>query len=293
MFRLAWLLLLLPPFLGLATAHPASAQESRRYQLTERLTLWVLVDSLRDSDLGDVFPGQDKVFSQIVPSGRAPSAILAFLLQGPDSAVLIDAGLGTGAIEKALAGTGLAPEDITLVLLTHLHGDHVGGLMVDGRRTFPRARIRLAREERDFWLSEANLAAFPERRANFELVRQILPAYGDAVSTFEFGAEVAPNLTALAAKGHTPGHTAYLLDTGREKMLFWGDLVHAAALQFPRPDMSPRYDHDPSAAAATRLEFLERTSKEGLVVAGAHLPFPGLGRVNKADGPSFVFTPLD
>ena len=289
---LRFLCLFILSLLILSSSLPALAQEPHKYQLTEHITLWVLADSVSEADLKDIFPGQDKIFSEHVPSGLAPSAILAFLLQSPEATVLIDAGRGNGAVEKALAKTGLAPEDITMVLLTHLHGDHLGGLMTDGRRTFPRAQVRLAREENDFWLSEANGAKFPALQANFELARQILPAYGDAVRTFEFGTEVAPGLVSVPAKGHTPGHTAYLLDTGQEKILFWGDLINAAALQFPRPDLSPRYDLDPSAAAATRLEFLEMTAREGLIVAGAHLPFPGLGKVTTTP-PSFAFTPWE
>lgn len=274
-----------------AATVPALAQEHHKYQLSPELTLWVLVDSRRDMNLEDVFPGREGIFKQYVPSGSAPSSILAFLLKSPEATVLIDAGLGGGTLEKALAGTGLAPEDISLILLTHLHGDHIGGLMAEGRPAFPKAKIRLAREERDFWLSEAGLAKFPDRQANFELARRTLAAYGDAVETFEFGAEVAPGLTSVAALGHTPGHTVYLLDAKPEKVLFWGDLIHAAALQFPRPDLSPRYDFDPEAAAKTRLEFLERVDREGLVVAGAHLPLPGLGRVKAGPTPSFIFTP--
>jgi len=278
-----------------AAAVPSLAQESRQHQISEQTTLWVLADSLRDSNLGDVFPGREEIFKQYVPSGSAPSSILAFLLKSQEAVVLIDAGLGGGNLEKALAGTGFAPEDISLILLTHLHGDHIGGLMADGRPVFSKAKIRLARLERDFWLNEANLAKFPDRQANFELARRNLNAYGPAVETFEFGAEVAPGLTALAALGHTPGHTAYLLTAGPEKILFWGDLIHAAGLQFPRPDLSPRYDLDLAVAAKTRLEFLERVDREGLIAAGAHLPFPGLGRVKAVPGatPSFTFTPRE
>jgi glyoxylase-like metal-dependent hydrolase (beta-lactamase superfamily II) len=281
-------------FMVLASAGPAAAQENNRmFKLTDQLTLWVLVDSLRDMDLGDVFPGQDEVFKKYAPSGSTPSPILAFLLRSPEGAVLIDAGLGGGAVEKVLKEIGVAPEEISLVLLTHLHGDHLGGLMVDGRLIFPKAQIRLSREEHDFWLDEANVAEYPDRRGNFDLARQILPAYGDRVKPFEFGEKIALGLTALAALGHTPGHTVYFLEA--EQMLFWGDLIHAAALQFTRPDISPRYDLDPEAAAATRLEFLELSVKDGLVVAGAHLPFPGLGRVTAAPGEAsaFVFTPLE
>ena len=287
--RFLFLLLLI---LGLAG--PAAARENyRMYKLSDQFTLWVLAASLRDMDLGDVFPGRSEVFTKHVPSGSAPASILAFLLRGPEEAVLIDAGLGDGAVEKILGEIGVAPEEISTVLLTHLHGDHVGGLMVDDRKIFPRAQIRLAREEYDFWLDEANPAKYPDRRANFDLARQILSAYGEAVKPFEFGEKIAPGLTATAALGHTPGHAVYMLEA--EKMLFWGDLIHAAALQFPRPDVSPRYDFDPEAAAATRLKFLELCAREGLIVAGPHLPFPGLGRVTAAttEGEAFTFMPWD
>jgi glyoxylase-like metal-dependent hydrolase (beta-lactamase superfamily II) len=280
-------------FLMSAAAVPALAQEHRKYQRSPQWTLWVLVDSLRDMNLGDVFPGQEEIFKQYSPSGSAPASILAFLLKSPETAVLIDTGLGVGNLEKALAGTGVAPEDISLVLLTHMHGDHIGGLLAEGRPAFPKAKIRLARAERDFWLNEANPAKFPGLTANFELARRTLSAYGAEVETFEYGAEILPGLTAVAALGHTPGHTAYLLFTKPRRVLFWGDLIHAAELQFPLPDLSPRYDLDPVAAAKTRLEFLERADREGLVVAGAHLPFPGVGSVKAGPGgeaPSFAFT---
>ena len=283
-------------FLILFSACPALAQEHHRYQLEEDLTLWALADSRRDCDLGDVFPGQDEIFNRYVPSGRAPAGIMAFLLRGPEATILIDAGMGNGTLAKALEETGVAPEDISLVLLTHLHGDHLGGLMTDDRQTFPNAQIRLAREENDFWLDEASSAKFPDRQANFDLARKILPAYGAKVRPFELGSgEVAPGLTAVAAVGHTPGHTTYLLSTGKGKILFWGDLIHAAALQFPRPDLNPRYDLDPAVAAATRLEFMNLAAREGLIVAGVHLPFPGLGRVTVVPGdkPSFAFVPWE
>ena len=285
-------LIMLLLILGLAS--PASAQENyRMYKLTDQLTLWVLAASPRDMDLADVFPGQNEVFTKYVPSGLAPSSILAFLLRAPEEAILIDAGLGDGAVEKILAEIGVAPEEISQVLLTHLHGDHVGGLMVDGRKTFPRAQIRLARAEHDFWLDEANPVKYPDRQANFDLARQILQAYGEAVKPFEFGEAIGLGLTAIAALGHTPGHTVYLLEA--EKILFWGDLIHAAALQFPRPDVSPRYDFDPVAAAATRMEFLKLSVREGLTVAGPHLPFPGLGLVMAVAGEAsaFAFTPRE
>jgi len=279
-------------FLVLFSAGPALAQEHYKYQLGEQFTLWVLADSRRDFTLGDIFPGQEEVFSRYVPSGRAPASILGFLLRSPEATVLIDTGMGSGTLGQALAETGVAPEDISLVLLTHLHGDHLGGLVTDGRQTFPKAQVRLAKEENDFWLDEASPVKFPDRKANFDLARQVLAAYGEKVQPFEFGAEVTPGLTAVAATGHTPGHAVYLLSSGKEKILFWGDVLHAAALQFPRPDLSPVYDFDPAAAAATRLEVLTLAAKEGLIVAGAHLPFPGLGRVTAGPPPSFTFTPL-
>jgi glyoxylase-like metal-dependent hydrolase (beta-lactamase superfamily II) len=260
---------------------------------TEKFTVgkaevWAVADSTGDRDMS-VFIGASGVLKRYAPSGRAPSAIMTFLVKTEGETILIDAGLGEPSGERAsllMAGLeriGVAPEDITLVLITHMHGDHIGGLVRDGRKAFPSAHVLSARHEHDFWLGEKSAERFPDRKANIDLARRVFGIYGAASETFEFGALAAPGIRALDARGHTPGHTAFLLESGGEKILFWGDLVHAAALQFPRPDINARYDMIPEEAAVSRARFMEMAAAEKLPVAGGHLPFPGIGTVEKTE----------
>jgi glyoxylase-like metal-dependent hydrolase (beta-lactamase superfamily II) len=178
---------------------------------------------------------------------------------------------------------------VTLVLITHMHGDHIGGLLRDGQRAFPSARILSSRAERDFWIDLDSAARFPNRGGGFDMARRVFKAYSGSEETFEFGAVVAPGIRALDARGHTPGHTAFLLECGGESLLFWGDLAHAAALQFPRPDINASYDMDPAASAAARARFMEKAAAEKLTVAGSHLPFPGVGTVEKTGPESYLY----
>ncbi len=130
---------------------------------------------------------------------------------------------------------------------------------------------------------------FPERKANFDLAKRMMGMYDGKVDTFEFGEEVVPWVTAMDSRGHTPGHTAFLLESDGEKLLCVGDLLHSAALQFPRPDINGRFDMIPVLTKVARREFLSKAAWENLPIAGMHLPFPGIGTV-KADGPEgFAF----
>jgi glyoxylase-like metal-dependent hydrolase (beta-lactamase superfamily II) len=208
--------------------------------------------------------------------------------------ILVDAGYGgAGPGESLLADAmkkaGLAPEMVDLVLLTHMHGDHIAGLVENGRRVFPKAGVWASAPEADFWLSDK-----PGRgqKAHALLAQKVLAAYGtDFLPPFSFGQEVAPGITALDASGHTPGHTVFLLESGGQRLLIGGDLIHAAALQFPDPSASPTYDMDPVKAAEARKKYLEMAAKENIPLAGMHLPAPALGRVKQAPGGGFAFEP--
>jgi glyoxylase-like metal-dependent hydrolase (beta-lactamase superfamily II) len=261
----------------------------------EKATIWAIADSTGDRDM-NVFVGADPdVLKKYAPSGSSPSGIMAFLVRTGNETVLIDAGLGEPSGARAsqlldgLSQIGVEPKDVTLILITHMHVDHIGGLVRDGQKVFPSARILSSRIERDFWLSEESVARFPNRRSGFDMVRRILGTYAGAEGTFEFGTMVTPEIQALDARGHTPGHTAFLLECGGEKLLFWGDLAHAAALQFPRPDINASYDMDPVDAAASRALFMEKAAVEKLPIAGSHLPFPGVGTVEKIAPGSYRF----
>ncbi|MDR1874089.1 MAG: MBL fold metallo-hydrolase [Synergistaceae bacterium] len=277
----------------LITCGEALAAEAEKYRVemytVGEATVWAIADSTGDRER-TVFPSADPgVLDEYMPSGGSPSAIMAFLVKTENETLLVDTGFGALSGSNAsqlmggLAQVGVTPEGITLVLLTHMHTDHVGGLIWDSKKAFPAARVLSSRTERDFWLDEKLLDRFPDRRVNLEMVRNTFSMYGDAMQVFEYGDAVAPGITALDSHGHTPGHTSFLLESKGERMLFWGDLIHAAALQFPNPDINAVYDMNPEDAAAARANFMEKAAVEKFLIAGAHLPFPGVGTVEKAD----------
>lgn len=229
----------------------------------------------------------DAYISKLIPSGSAPASINVFLVKHNGNFILVDSGLGTqdSSLPLMLKKSGISPEQIDIVLLTHLHGDHIGGLSAGGRAAFPNAQVYVSRTEYDFWTGN-DIA--PQFKGTSELAEKHLSPYKTNLKTFDFGQEIIPGITALNAVGHTPGHTAYLLESGGEKLLFWGDTVHAAALQFINPEISASYDMNMPEAVSSRTALMSRAAKEKIPVAGAHLPFPGIGRIS-SDSNSFLY----
>lgn len=212
-------------------------------------------------------------------------SVNAFLIETADGLVLVDAGNGAirgpglGHLKAALASTGHRPLDVTTLLMTHMHGDHAAGLVDGGRAVFGNARLIVAAAERRFWDDEAGLNEM--QRTQLDVAQAGFAAYAERTSLVAPGREVAPGIEVVALPGHTPGHVGYLVGATR-KVLIWGDIVHVPALQMPRPEWYFRFDVDPELAIATRRRILERVAADDLTVAGAHLPFPGIGRVARA-----------
>ena len=229
-----------------------------------------------------------------MPRNSAPASVSVFAVKQGNSVVLIDAGYGAaGPGESALAANmakaGITPDMVSLVLLTHMHMDHIAGLLdKDGGRAFPKAKVLVSAPEAAYWL-RPDLKG--EKTANFELAANVEAAYGaDFLPPFAFNSVVAPGVTALDASGHTPGHTAFLVESEGQGLLVIGDLVHAAALQFPEPSASSSYDMDPVKAAAARAAYLSMAAEKKLPVAGMHLPYPPVGMVSTSDATKgFVF----
>ena len=272
----------------------AAAENVAEYSVG-KATVWAIADSKGDRD-ASVFPGADPdVISQYMPSGKCPSAIMTFLVKVESEIILIDTGLGASAGERAsqllegLNSIGVTTEEITKILITHMHGDHIGGLVKDGKKVFPSARVLSSSKERDFWLGEKSAELFPNYKSGIEMAQGIFELYGDAYETFEFDAEVAAGIRAIDARGHTPGHTLFMLESEGERLLFWADLTHAAALQFPRPDISASYDMNPEEAAAVRARYMEIAAVGKIPIAGIHLPFPGVGMVEKNAEGGYVY----
>ena len=192
----------------------------------------------------------------------------AFAGSGVDG-VLIDSGGGgfaptLGRLEQTMAEAGIDPASIAVLALTHTHQDHVQGLLTpDGRVLFPNLQaIVIAEAAVQSFLAEAQLARF------VPLLKPV--RHGDLV---------APRLSAVALPGHAPGHTGYAFDTGEDRFLFFGDIVHVPALQFGNPAFSWGYDDDQPTARVTRLQVFHAAAEAGTWIAGAHLGWPGIGRV--------------
>jgi glyoxylase-like metal-dependent hydrolase (beta-lactamase superfamily II) len=189
-----------------------------------------------------------------------------------------------GKLPSVLRAAGVTLDSIQTVILTHLHGDHCGGLVdAEGNASFPDAEIVLHRAESAYWL-ESNLDEVPDRKT-FEFIRQMLAPYAKRTRLIERG-EVVPGIHALPLPGHTPGHTGYRLGSGSSSVLIWGDIVHVPAVQSALPAAGTAMDVDPAVAVKTRRETFRRAAEEGFFVAGMHLEFPGLAQL-KAEGDGY------
>jgi glyoxylase-like metal-dependent hydrolase (beta-lactamase superfamily II) len=218
-----------------------------------------------------------------------------FAIERAGRLIVIDAGCGTttpGAGQQlaALRALGVAPADVDVALMTHLHRDHAAGLIdASGLAVFPHAELVVHRDDLDFWGDEATLAGLREsQKPDFAIATAVLHAYADRIRSVE-SEEVLPGVTAIPTPGHTPGHTAWLLDSHDERLLIWGDVVHLPVIQFARPEAGVVYDIDSPAAAATRRRVLDMAATERLLVAGVHLDFPCFGWVEARAGGGFSY----
>src|SRR5450830_95157 len=232
-----------------------------------------------------------------ITGANFPATVNAYLLKFGGKLVLVDTGSGgnwgppeLGHVLANLHAAGVQPAEIDFILITHLHADHVGGLVsASGAAVFPKAVVRVAQADSDFWLSEKIAAAAPpEARAFFTVARKSAAPYlkSGQWQPFKPGEIVAPGVEALAMPGHTPGHTGYQFSSNGQQLLVWGDVVHAVQVQMSHPEVAMAYDGDPKTAVADRQRLFARLASGNTLVAGAHLPFPGLGRV-KASGSNY------
>ncbi|WP_417667063.1 MBL fold metallo-hydrolase [Roseibium sp.] len=226
--------------------------------------------------------------------------INAFLLNTGDKLVLIDAGTSDkmgptlGHLSAALEAAGVTADQIDAVLITHMHPDHLFGVLKpDGTKAFPNAELILPETDYGFWFDDAALNAAPEAFKPFFLgARQAADAYKTSQTQYRGGNEILPGVTSVELPGHTPGHSGFRIESGTEGLLMIADSVHISSLQFARPDWGIAFDIDPARAADTRKKLLDQVSADGYLVAGSHLPFPGFGRVARA-GEAYRFVPAE
>jgi glyoxylase-like metal-dependent hydrolase (beta-lactamase superfamily II) len=225
-----------------------------------------------------------------------------FLVDTGKQLILVDAGAGAwfgggalGRLPGSLRTAGYTPEEVDVVLATHLHSDHIGGLTTqDGKRVFPNAEIYVAKAESDFWLSPEIAAKAPkEVQPFFQSAQAIAAPYIKAGKwhTFNGSETIVDGMQLVPLPGHTPGHTGYEFSSKGQKILFWGDTIHAPLLQLQHPEVTVVFDVDPTAAAATRNLLLTRLAHEDALIAGPHMLFPSMGRLRN-EGSGYNWEPV-
>jgi glyoxylase-like metal-dependent hydrolase (beta-lactamase superfamily II) len=256
----------------------------------------VLSDGTASRDLAKIMSKPDAVRAAYAAAHEplpVDLSINCYLIDTGAQKILVDTGAGelfgaaAGQLVANLRAAGYQPGDIDAVLLTHIHGDHSGGLSVGGKPVFPKAVVYVDQRDPAYWLSADQAAKAPEgRKATFAQSHQTVDPYVQArrLRTFDGATELFPGVRSLPEHGHTPGLTGYMIESQGQRLLLWGDVVHAAEVQFQDPSVTIDYDVDPALAVATRERVLQDAAQQGYLVGGAHLSFPGLGHVRADQG---------
>lgn len=229
------------------------------------------------------------------------TSINAFLINTGTALVLVDTGSGSffgpnagGRLQQSLQRAGYQPEQIDVVLLTHIHTDHSGGLMSGASRAFPNAVLQVHSREADFWLGRENKGKGEVDPKFFEEARAMVGPYQEAgkLKTFGNGDTLVPGIRAVPTPGHTPGHSAYVIESRGQRLVLWGDLMHFGSVQLREPSVTVAYDVDARAAAAQRARTFAEAARRGDLIGLAHMAFPGLGRLG-AEGRGYRWIPAN
>ncbi|NTX04473.1 MBL fold metallo-hydrolase [Myxococcus sp. CA040A] len=227
-------------------------------------------------------------------------SINAFLINTGTALVLVDTGVGGffgpgvgGQLQQSLQAAGYQPEQIDVVLLTHIHSDHSGGLMSGTRRAFPNAILQVHAREADFWLGREKARGQVDPKY-FEEARAMVEPYRVAgkLKTFGGGDSIVPGIRVMPTAGHTPGHSSYIIESRRQRLVLFGDLMHFGSVQLREPSVTVAYDVDDRAAAAQRARTFAEAAQRGDLLGLSHMPFPGLGRLG-AEGRSYRWIPAN
>lgn len=216
------------------------------------------------------------------------TSVNTFLIHSKGRVAIVDTGSGNylqptaGFVQRNLTAAGIDPKAIDTVLLTHMHPDHSAGLvdMSNGQLLFPNAELVMHENELAHWFDDGAMARVDERSAKlyFMAGREQVAPYKSRTRLFREG-EVFPGVTAVPSLGHTPGHTAYLIASGNEQLMIWGDTVHVPEVQTAFPEAGMAFDTDLTAAAASRKRMFDRVATDGILIAGMHLHFPSFSRL--------------
>jgi len=305
---------------GVATAMPPLAKTSAfaagsagkgtgvyRYKVGD-YEIIQLMDGARTFPIADNFivnASKDEAIkaaaAAYMPEGKLTIPFSPMIVNTGSKLVAIDTGngLGANAASKGAVGqarinmeaAGIDPKQIDIVIISHFHGDHIGGLKnADGSPAYPNAEIKVPTTEWNFWKDDANAdKANPFNKAQFPNVKKIID--GLKFTPYEGGKEVAPGITSISTPGHTPGHTSFVVASGDKKLLVQSDVSNVPSLFIAHAEWQAAFDNDPALTIATRHKVYDMAAAEKLTVVGYHFPYPCVGHVEK-DGAGYRLIPI-
>lgn len=309
MKKLLIYLLILTPALSFAAAPMVKTSAPGYYRfmlgdfeitaLSDGTAIWPMKKLLTNTTPASIEKALAKSF---LPSEiETETSVNSYLINTGEKLVLVDAGSAglfgptLGKLLLNLAASGYKPEQIDEIYITHLHNDHVGGLLHNGKPAFVNAIVRVDQHDLVFWLSKENLEKAPEaNKGYFQGPTDSLAPYikSNRVKSFKGNIVLLPGIKTVNTHGHTAGHSGYLVESKGQKLMLWGDVIHFGALQFEEPSVTIQFDTDSKLAAAQRVKAFAQAAKEGFIVGASHTPFPGLGHL-RLDGKKYVWVPLN
>ena len=298
-------------FISISMNSKSSAQQSDIYRFKiGHYEVIALSDGTVPLDANKLFHDNDSIkidtlLKSAYVNNPVETSINAYLIIMGSKLVLIDAGAGElfgplhgGQLVRSLQVAGYKPEQITDILLTHIHNDHSGGLTVKNKPVFINAVVHVNSLDTDYWLDtkrmeKADTISLSSNKKSFINAINAFQPYINSrrVKTFQGNIEVVPGIRSLAAPGHTPGHCLYILEDGADKLVFCGDLIHIASVQFADPTIIDGFDVDKKQAMAKRVEIYQDATEKGYLLAGDHVSFPGVGRL-RAKAQGYEWLPL-
>lgn len=294
---------------ALAGAPPAAAQAPTLYRCKiGSYELTALSDGVWDRPIDDKFvrnadPAEVRkaMTDSFMPvKDKLPIPFTALLVNTGTKLVLMDTGSGgqiattAGTLGANLAAAGVAPGAIDIILISHFHPDHINGIKTkDDELVFPNAEIKVPAPEWAYWMDESLPARAPEAIKGYVLnARRIFRNITKDLTRFELGAEVAPGIASIAAAGHTPGHSAFSVASGKDSVLVLSDTTNHPKLFVRHPEWQPVFDMDGDLAVVTRRKLLDRAAADRMLVQGYHFPFPACGHIARS-GSGYEFVPQE
>ena len=231
--------------------------------------------------------------------GRRTS-VNCYLIYAAGRLALVETGSGdyllptAGKLHENLKAAGVNPADIDTVILTHMHPDHSAGLTnpKTGEKLFPNAELVVHENEPKHWQDDAAMNAAPQRAQDlyFRCAREQMAPYHNRMKTWTTATDVFPGIRSMPLHGHTPGHSGYMVSSGKDSLLIWGDIIHVPEVQIPRPEVTMAFDTDPHRAAATRTRTFDMVTNDRQLIAGMHVHFPGFAHMARS-GDGYIMLP--